>query len=163
MAPPRVDYVAEVSEAVALVQPGPRGTPDEEKARRIEAITLRLAGMTNDQIGERLKINGASVGALLDRSLSEAYNRNVAEMRAVENDRLDRAQLAIWNKVLEGNLAAVGTFLKISAERSKINGLYAATKIDLKIGIREEMSKALAELEVLAAEVVVIDQLPEGA
>jgi hypothetical protein len=127
---------------------------EKQQQRRQEALSLRLAGLPYDQIGDRLGIEADSVADLVDRSLE----RNVPEaeaMRRIENARLDRAQAAVWSSVLEGDMKAVDTFLKISQRRSRLNGLDAATKIDLGITVRQEMEQALKELEnVVLGEVI---------
>lgn len=140
---------------------------DERSARRVEAMAMRLAGFTGVQIGQRLGVSESQVSGLINGTLQRAENQTVAEMREIENQRLDRAQLAVWQEVLRGDLKAIDVFLKISQQRSKINGLYAPTKIDMNIGIRNEMQGALADLERLmserAAEVVeaeVVDEPP---
>jgi len=122
---------------------------DRRSARRVEILSLRLAGFSVEQIATRVDLTDATVHLIISDTLSNTTNRQVAELRALENDRLDRAQAAIWTAVLEGNLKAIDTFLKLSTQRSKINGLYAATKIDLSVGIRHEMESALVDLEKL--------------
>jgi transposase len=119
----------------------------ERDANRIEALSLRLAGFSFDQIATRLDVSVPTVIHYISGSLEKAENRQVAQMREVENKRLDRAQLSIWESVLKGDLKAIDAFLKISRERSKINGMYAPTKIDMNVGIRHEMESALADLE----------------
>src|SRR6478735_307751 len=101
----------------------------KQEARRIEAMSLTIAGLTPEQIGERLGISASGVKALVSRTLERASNRNVDQLREIENQRLDRAQAAIWTKVISGDLKAIDTWLRISARRARINGLDAATKI----------------------------------
>jgi predicted XRE-type DNA-binding protein len=146
---------------------GHRNAVEEEEraAKRVEALTMRLAGFSIAQIADRLKIDDTRVSRLINTTLQRAENQTVAEMRQVENQRLDRAQLAVWQDVLKGDVKAIDTFLKISQQRSKINGLYAPTKIDMNIGIRNEMQGALADLERLmqqrAAEIVDVEVVGE--
>lgn len=169
MAPPKADKTKEVSEAITRAQPessvkvSPRVSDEVEQARRTEALTLRLAGLTMDQIADRLGIGATSVYEMINRSLNQAENQNVEQMRSLENERLDRAQVAIWQQVLNGDLSAVQTFLRISQQRSKMNGLDAPKKVDVNVGIRNEMQRALDELESVAAEATVIDQVEEAA
>lgn len=138
------------------------------KARRIEAMSLRLAGLTYEQIGDRLDIGQQAARELVDRNLERADNRAVASLREIENARLDRAQAAIWTKVLEGDLKATDTFLKISARRAKLNGLDAPTQITLSTHVKVEMETALSELqhlvmsEVVDAEVIEDEQGDSG-
>lgn len=125
---------------------------DARRARRIEVMALRLAGFSQEQIAERFDVSGQQVQAWIDDAMAAAESPNVAQMRSLENQRLDRAQSAIWSQVVAGNLKAIDTFMRISQQRSKINGLYAATKIDLNVGIRHEMEAALSNLEHLVSQ-----------
>lgn len=165
--------VAQVAESVDLTGPvGPvhRNLDDarrkKEQVRRIEAVSLKLAGLSYEQIGERLGISGSGAKDLVMRTLATAENRAVEAERELENARLDRAQAAIWAKVLEGDLKAVDVYLRISARRARMNGLDAPTKIDLAVSVRQEMHEALANLErIVLGEVIsrVDDALPGSA
>jgi DNA-binding CsgD family transcriptional regulator len=120
-----------------------------QQQRRSEAVSLRLAGMSYEQIGERLGISGNAAEQMIGRALDRNEVRSVSQLRAEENARLDRAQMAIWGKVIEGDIKAIGTFLQISAARSKMNGLYAPTQVQVSMTIRQEMEEALQSLETL--------------
>jgi transposase len=119
----------------------------QQQARRAEAMSLAMAGLTYEQIGDRLGISRNGARDLIERVLATAVNQAAPELRAMENARLDRAQSAIWSKVLSGELAAVQTFLAISARRAKMNGIDEPTKVNLSINVRQEMEQALAQLE----------------
>lgn len=126
-----------------------------QEARRNEALTYKLAGLSNTQIADRLGISESGVKDLLNRTLARETNRAVEELRDLENARLDRAQAAIWGEVLKGDLKAVDTFLRLSARRSRLNGLDAPTNINLSVSVRQEMENALVELQrVVLGEVV---------
>lgn len=164
----RSDLAAEVSKVLDEVGLEPvNGNPallddarkKRQEARRIEAMSLMLAGLSPEQIGQRMGITATAVNALVTRTLERAANRNVEQLREIENQRLDRAQAAIWTKVLAGDLKAIDTYLRIAQRRSKINGLDAPTNINLNVGIRQEMEKALDELHavVLQGEVISSD------
>lgn len=164
----RSDLAAEVSKVLEeagleSVKGGPGLLDDARKAkqeaRRIEAMSLTMAGLSADQIATRMNITPGAVRALVTRTLERASNRNVEQLREIENQRLDRAQAAVWTKVLEGDLKAIDTFLRISQRRSRINGLDAATKIDLTVGIKQEMEAALDELHQVVLGEVITDDL----
>lgn len=121
----------------------------KESARRAEALSLRLAGLSYDVIGERLGISGGAAYQMINRALERAEAQGVHQLRAEENARLDRAQMAIWADVIKGDLKAIGVFLQISAARSKLNGLYAPTQVQMSVSIRQEMEDALSNLETL--------------
>jgi hypothetical protein len=74
----------------------------KQRARRIEAMSLKLAGVSTAQIAERMGIQPDSVRKLISRTLQTAENRAAEEMREIENARLDRAQAVIWSQVLAG-------------------------------------------------------------
>lgn len=130
-------------------------TPESESARRVEALSLRLAGLSFEQIGKRLGISSDGAEEMIHRSLSRAENRQVEAMRELEGQRLDRVQAAIWTEALNGDLKAVSAFLRLSERRARLYGLDAPTKIDLAVNVRQEMEQALTELEaVVLGEVV---------
>lgn len=124
----------------------------KQKARRAEALSLRMSGFTYAQIAERLGISETGAHDLVLRTLERTTNVAVAELRDMENARLDRAQMAIWGDVLRGDHKAIGMYLRISSERSRLNGLYAPQKIDMSMSIRTEMEEAFKELEALVME-----------
>jgi transposase len=104
------------------------GLKKRQRARRIEALALKLAGVPTAQIAERMGIAPDSVRKLIDRTLRTAKNRAAEQMRALENARLDRAHAAIWSNVLAGDYRAVVVFLQISqragqTERPGLPGL----------------------------------------
>lgn len=127
-----------------------------DQTRRQQALSLRLAGMTYEQIAERLEVSNAGARDMVLRTLERAENRAVDYERGIENQRLDRAQAAIWTKVLDGDLKAIDTYLRISARRAKMNGLDAPTRVDLSVSVREEMEDALQKLEAVVLEGEVI-------
>lgn len=129
---------------------------DKERARRVEALSLRLAGIPVEAIAERLEISETGVKDLINRTLERATNHAVTELRDIEGARLDRAQSAIWKRVLDGDIKAIDTYLRISQQRARLFGLNAPQVVKLDLSIRQEMEQALAELEtvVLQGEVV---------
>lgn len=165
----RSDLTAEILAAAEQAQSLPESESGDRSAReqrnaarRIEAMSLLLAGLSYDQIGERLGITADSAHELIARNLERANNRAVEELRLVENARLDRAQAAIWGQVLQGDLKAVDTFLRISSRRSKLNGLDAPQKIALSANVRVEMEQALTDLRVILGETVDDDDDASG-
>ena len=115
--------------------------------RKLEAASLRLAGFSHTMIATRLGISAQSVRELLRKVDEEPEQVDIPGLRALENDRLDRAQAAIWTRVLAGDDKAIATFLAISTRRARLNGMDEAVRIDLSIGVRQEMEAALANLQ----------------
>lgn len=152
------DRAKEVSEAYSSVgSPTSRRSAEISATRRIEAVSLRLAGMTYEQIGERLGVSTSQASRLVKQSLESAENSVAQDMRDIENARLDRAQSAIWSNVLRGDLKSIDVFLRISTARRKLNGLDAPAKLDVNMTIREEMNQALADLEHLVLEGEIVE------
>ena len=108
-----------------------------QRARRVEALSLKLAGVSTAQIAQRMGIKPDTVRHLINRTLATAENRAAEEMRELENARLDRAQAAIWSNVLAGDYRAVMVFLQISQRRAKLNGLDSPASIVISPNVRD--------------------------
>jgi len=166
------DVLTALDNAQALVEAGQaenaegRVENSEQQARRIEALTYRLAGYSYEQISKQMHQSINHVKRLIDNSLQNGENRAVEQLRELENLRLDRLQAAHWAKALEGDDKATSQVLKISQQRSRINGLYAPTKIEMAVGIKQEMEIALRDLETLMGqtqqEMVVLAENSQG-
>ncbi|AWN07675.1 Rnase E [Microbacterium phage Hendrix] len=149
-----------LGQTVAAAAKGVTASEKERQAtRRAEALSLRLAGLSYETIGNRLGISKQAAAQMVQRSLEHAEQQGVAALRAEENARLDRAQSAIWGDVIQGDLKAIGVFLQISAARAKMNGLYSPTQVQMSVSIRKDMEDALASLEEL---VLVQDKPPQN-
>lgn len=139
-------------------------TRQRNEARRTEAMNLRLAGFSYEAIAERLGVSESAVHGLIGRTLEKAVNYSVEQLREVENARLDRAQAAIWTKVLNGDEKAIDSFLRISQRRARLNGLDAPQQVNLSVSVKNEMEQALGELRsvmmqnVIDAEVIEDDE-----
>lgn len=124
------------------------------RERRTEVIALRIAGLSIPQIGQRMGIIHTEVEALLESALKDTPPAATHQLRQVENQRLDRAQAAIWDKVLNGDLNAIDSYLRISQRRAALNGLDAPKQVVLSANVRVEMESALRQLEEVMLHVV---------
>lgn len=100
--------------------------------RRREALKLRLAGMTFDEMGARLNCSAPYAYRMVIaelESVADDAKENTAPLRELEARRLDAVQEAIWAKVAGGDLDAVDRFVRISARRAALLGLDRPTKI----------------------------------
>jgi hypothetical protein len=131
-------------------------SPEARTAIRVEALSLRLAGFTYAQIGERIHRSQQTAREIVLGALERAENNTVLQMRDVENARLDRLQMAVWSQAIDSKNdkqgEAIDRVLRISAARSRINGLYAPTQLQITMNIRKEMDEAFQELETLILE-----------
>lgn len=153
----------EVRATLALVPDPPEGDqhdrlarqPSEQERRSIEALSYRMAGLSYDQIAERMGLDSGMAKHLVERNLTRARNSLAEPMRELENSRLDRLQAAFWSDALKGDPVAARMVMDISARRARMNGLDAPKQIALSANVRMEMQLALAQLrEVVLGEVV---------
>ncbi len=100
-------------------------------ARQLQALELRLAGVTYEQIATQLGYAGRS-GAhkAVASALAQTLREPADELRMISAERLDRATLAIWRGVSGGDTRAIDTLLRIEARRAKLLGLDAPTKVE---------------------------------
>lgn len=117
-------------------------------ARRAQAIKLRIAGVDYDTIATTLGY--ASRGAA-HTDIDRALQANKAEedaakeiLREIEALRLDRLQAAVWNDAVKGDPQAIGSALKIIAQRCRLLGLDAPTRTRIEI-VDEEVARLLVD------------------
>jgi predicted DNA-binding protein YlxM (UPF0122 family) len=144
--------------AQMTVDPSDVERPDNaplETSKRNKALSMRLAGMSFQEIGDHFGMTRQSAWELIHRALAMVPSRQADELRLEENLRLDIAQARIWSKVLDGDLKAVDAFLRISARRARMNGLDLAADVSVSVSVRQDLDVALKQLEeVIKGEVV---------
>ncbi len=99
--------------------------------RREEAVELRMAGLTYKQIGARLGICESAAYKTIMTAMKESLDKteqSTKELRALELLRLDRVQVAIWSRCLNGDLKALDRLDKIMNRRASLLGLNSPTK-----------------------------------
>ncbi len=111
----------------------------EKQAR---ALQFRASGATFAQIGLALGCSTTRAWQLVEAGLDRTVREPAEALVALECDRLDRMQLAIWPRVLKGDLHAIDAMLKIMARRAKLLGLDAPAKHEIT---RESIMKGAAE------------------
>jgi hypothetical protein len=55
------------------------------------------------------------------------------EVRKQELDRIDRLQVAVWNRALKGDDKAINTVLRLMERRARLVGIDAPTKIQAEV------------------------------
>lgn len=99
-----------------------------------KALELRRGGLTFDLIAERLGYaNASGAQKAYERACARIVYDDVVALRNAEMDRLDIAQAAIWNDVLQGRIPAVVTLMKIMERRARLLGLDVPTKTQLEV------------------------------
>jgi hypothetical protein len=111
----------------------PRGKPSKNskqqaqaRAKDKEALELRKAGATYQQIADKLGISLSGAGVCVSRAM-DALRLEVKEaaeqVLELELDRLDSMLLGLWDKARRGDTAAIDRVLKIQDRRAKYLGL----------------------------------------
>lgn len=100
--------------------------------KQAEALKLRIAGATFQQIADRLQYASPSgayraVELGLQRTLQEPSDM----LRQLERERLDQMLLGIWKEATNGNLGAIDRAIKIMQRRAALIGLDAPTKVEV--------------------------------
>ena len=98
--------------------------------RQRQALELRKAGVSFEEIARSLGYAGPSssyraVMSALKRTLQEPAD----EVRKLELVRLDRAQRIAWERMLQGDLEALGKVIKVMERRAKLLGIDAPQKL----------------------------------
>lgn len=122
----------------------------------IRLLTLRTQGLTYAQIADELGYyDGSAARQALKRALERHEAENVAELRSVENMRLDadervlRAIIADGSKTPAERIRAIDARTRLSARRSRLNGLDAPLQVELSGAVQAELTDVLGELGTL--------------
>lgn len=102
--------------------------------RRVEALRLRRAGMTQHQIAAQLGISQPQVSAALKMALSEFRRQELVDAQnliALECERLDALLRGHWPAASKGHLGATDRVLRIITTRAELLGLNAPNKHEL--------------------------------
>lgn len=105
----------------------PNGVFSKERER--EALELRKAGASYDQIAQRLDVSRDTARAIVMRALENlntACEESADEIRRLEVERIDTLLLGLWDKARKGDVAAVDRVLRLQDRRAKLLGLDAA-------------------------------------
>jgi hypothetical protein len=133
----------------------PKANDPEVLAKEAEVVKLRRGGLTWDLIAERVGYShAASAQKAFERSLARVVADDVRAIRQLEYERLDLAQAAIWQKVLNADISAVTALIRIMERRAKLLGLDVPIKAQIDVTVREDVVR---EIERLAAELGVTD------
>jgi hypothetical protein len=130
--------------------------------RRAKVIQMKIAGIDNETIARTVGLkNPADVSQDVTRAFQRAKaieGQEIDALKAIELARYDRAQAALWPKVLKGDLRAIDTFIRLSARRCRVLGLDAIQ--ELKVLTMDLLDAELIKLrqEVALAENVLKEE-----
>lgn len=127
--------------------------------RHLRALELRIAGASYRVIAKSLGYKSvSSVHTAIERALKQTVQEPADELRKLEMERLDAMGLKVWEQVRSGNLGAVDRMLRIMERRSKLLGLDAPVRHDVKtehtwiVEIRDLLQQGKVTAEEIEAE-----------
>lgn len=96
----------------------------EAKKKAAEALFLRLAGATYQDIANQLAYkNPSGAQRAVERAMLDTIQEPADKLRKLELSRLDRMQRGLWGKAIIGGTGAVDRIIKIMERRAKLTGL----------------------------------------
>lgn len=130
--------------------------------RRRQAVQLRAMGRTFAEIAEALGYAGES-GArnAVNEQLARLESQDVKDadlLRRLEAERIDLARRSIAQAVMQGNLAAIDRWQRLSESFRKLYGLDAPAQLDVSVDEQQSVVFLLPpgprhpQLEVIEAE-----------
>lgn len=97
--------------------------------RRMQALELRKAGATYDQIAKTCGYTDRTYAyKAVQTCIKNLIRERSSEVVTIEIERLDAMLLSIWSKVKDGDVAAIDRAIKIMERRAKLLGLDAPIK-----------------------------------
>ncbi len=92
--------------------------------RRSEAIRLKTAGCTYEQIAQELGYaNRGTVHRIVQQALDVREVESVEELRRLELDRLDAVHASLWPQAMTGHVPSVLALLRVIDLRTRLLGL----------------------------------------
>ena len=138
------------------------------RERHAEWIELRRKGYTYDAIAAQFKVAKSTVHEAISTHLRATVAEPAAELRALELERLDALLKEVNDRIDSPNenesgddkLKAIDTALSIGAQRARLLGLNAPTKVqdvtpprdDMWARVRDWLLNPSPELEKVLAE-----------
>ena len=119
---------------------------NDRRKSAADALAMRRAGMSYRQIARALKCSPKKAWKLVQSELQRAGGESpetATEVLALELERLDALQTALWNEATSGNVAAIDRVLKIMERRARLMNLESA--IDVQDAMRR-LVEGLARL-----------------
>ena len=102
--------------------------------RRKQAVVLRIAGATYQQIGDRIGVNKQRAYQLVKQALGETKRltaESAEELKGIELERLDALCTAMWPDAMKGDEQKVDRVLRIMKRRAELLGLDAPIRQEI--------------------------------
>ena len=95
------------------------------RLKRTRAVELLSAGYSYEEIARGVGYtNRGSAYRAVSKALSERQAEHIDHLRALEGDRLDALQAALWDKAMRGDTRAVSAVIRIIGQRMRLLGLH---------------------------------------
>lgn len=122
------------------------------RQRRPKVIVYRMSGASTRDIAAKLGVSQTTICNDLTaayKEFAEAEANLTAQLRALEAERLDKLQSAVWVQALTGHPDSIRTVLSIMERRARIFGLDRPVQLTalVETGVRSELDAALLRLE----------------
>lgn len=102
--------------------------------KEVKVLELRRSGLTWQRIAEKTGYaDHTGAYAAYKRAVKRTQQQPADELREQEVDRIDRLQVAIWNKALQGDMKAILTIVRLMERRAKLLGLDMPIKIEQEV------------------------------
>jgi predicted DNA-binding protein (UPF0251 family) len=98
------------------------------------AMELRLAGMSYRQIGDKMGVSQQSAFRYVKtaiKSIQKDYAEKAHELVTIDLAKLKQIELAMYGKVMKGDLNAIDKLLKVMERRARLLGLDAPKQIEV--------------------------------
>lgn len=128
-----------------MAGPGRRATNKKTiliAERNKKAMELRKIGATWAQIAEQCGFNNIPAAhTAVRRELDKLPKEAAAELRTIQQERLERMYLSIFPQIQQGHLGAIDRGLRIMERQAKLDGLDSAGMLE---ALREATDKGIS-------------------
>ena len=100
--------------------------------KQVQALELRKAGATFEQIGKALAMSPQNAYASVDAALKRLQREPAEQVLALELERLDAMLIAVFKAAKAGDLQSINSVLAIQGRRTRYLGLDAPVKSENK-------------------------------
>lgn len=115
---------------------GPKVIKDQERLNRV--LSLRTQGWMLREIAEQEGVSTVRIHQLVRVALHQLVAEPGEELRRLEQMRLDDLQTAVWERAINGDLAALDRCLAIMERRARLMGLDAPRQTLVAVGVASD-------------------------
>lgn len=95
----------------------------DAKTRAHQVMQLRIAGLSQEEIAERVGLSQSRVSRIITAHLQEQRAQDTNDLRALEVERTEQLHRAVWPKALRGDAGAASVVLRAGDRRARLLGL----------------------------------------